>query len=101
MNQEPVYIFATWRVKAGQLDAVLKLLPEIARKSRGEEGNLIYKIHQSNSDKNTLILYELYKNEAAVAAHRGSEHFQSIVLGKIVSLLENRESVLASELEPV
>ncbi|MDB5281931.1 MAG: hypothetical protein JWO06_1006, partial [Bacteroidota bacterium] len=38
------------------------------------------------------------KDEAAVAAHRASDHFQSIVLGQIVPLLENREVVLATEL---
>ena len=98
MNQKPVYLFAKWKVKEGQLDIILKLLPELAEKSRTEEGNLFYKIHQSNSDEHTLMLYEGYEDASAVEAHRNSDHFQNLVLSKIVPNLESREAILASEL---
>lgn len=98
MSQKPIHVFATWRVKEGQLDTVLNLLTELAKKSVAEEGNLIYKVHQSNADNNTLILFEAYKDETAVAEHRNSEHFQTLVIGKIVPLLESREVVLATQL---
>jgi quinol monooxygenase YgiN len=98
MSQKPVHVFATWKVKEGQLDTVLNLLTEVAKKSVEEEGNLIYKVHQSNTEPNTLILFEGYKDEAAVAQHRNSEHFQTLVIGKIVPLLESREVVLATQL---
>lgn len=95
---EPVYAFAKWRVNEGQLDTVLQLLTEVAEKSSAEEGNLFYKVHQNNTDKNTLLLYEGYKDESSLAAHRNSEHFQQLVIGKIVPLLAEREVILASEL---
>lgn len=98
MNQNPIHVFATWRVKEGQLDTVLDLLTEVAQKSIAEEGNLFYKVHQSNTEPNTLILFEGYKDEAAVAEHRNSEHFQTLVIGKIVPLLESREVVVATQL---
>ena len=98
MSQSPVYLFAKWQVKEGQLKSVLEHLPELATKSRREEGNLFFKIHQSISDVNTLMLFESYVDEAAVQAHRNSDHFKNLVLGKIVPDLENRESLLASEL---
>lgn len=94
---KPVYTFAKWRVKEGQLVAVLDLLAELTAKSKAEEGNLLYKIHQSISDANTLILFEGYKDESALAAHRSSEHFQSLVIGKIIPLLEDREIVATYE----
>src|SRR5262245_31207407 len=56
MGRKPVYTFAKWRVKDGQLAAVLGLLAELMAKSTAEEGSLLYKVHQSNSDANTLIL---------------------------------------------
>jgi quinol monooxygenase YgiN len=98
MNQQAINVFAKWQVKEGELDTVLDLLKEVTKQSRAEEGNLFYKLHQSNTDANTLVLFEGYKNEAAVAAHRASEYFQNIVLGQIVPLLENREVVVATEL---
>ncbi len=98
MSEKPVYTFAKWRVKEGQLAAVLSLLGELTVKSTAEEGNLLYIIHQGNSDENTLILYEGYKDESALAEHRNSEHFQTLVMGKIVPLLENREIVITTQL---
>ena len=99
MSQQPVYTFAKWQVKEGQLDTVLNLLATVAKKSTEEEGNLFYKIHQSNSDANTLILFEGYSDAAAVEAHRSSSYFQNLVIGQIVPLLESREVILASQLD--
>jgi quinol monooxygenase YgiN len=98
-NQNPVHVFATWKVKEGQIENVLQLLKTVHKESIKEDGNLFYKIHQSNSDLNTIVLFEGYTNEAAVAEHRNSTHFQDFVLGKIVPLLENREIVLTTPLE--
>lgn len=92
------YTFAKWRVKDGQLVAVLDLLADLTAKSTAEEGNLLYKIHQSTSDANTLILFEGYKDESALAAHRNSEHFQTLVTGEIIPLLEDREIVVTTQL---
>jgi autoinducer 2-degrading protein len=98
MSEQPITVFAKWRVKRDQLDTVLNILTEVGKKSTKEEGNLFYNIHQSNTDVNTLILFEGYKDEAALAEHRNSEHFQTLVIGKIVPLLEEREVVLATRL---
>ncbi len=98
MGKKPVYTFAKWRVKEGQLVAVLDLLADLTAKSTAEDGNLVYKIHQSLSDANTLILLEGYKDESALAEHRNSEHFQTLVIGKIIPLLEDREVVVTTQL---
>jgi autoinducer 2-degrading protein len=97
MDQKPITVFAKWQIKHGKLSTVLNLLSEMVTKSKAEEGNLFYQVHQSNTDANTIMLFEGYKNETALAAHRGSEHFQSLVMKEIVPMLENREVVLATE----
>ncbi|MBS1662357.1 MAG: antibiotic biosynthesis monooxygenase [Bacteroidetes bacterium] len=93
---KPIHVFAKWTVKEGQLGVVLGLLEEVVEESVAEEGNLFYTVHQSNAEPNTLVLYEGYKDEDSVAAHRESEHFQRLVIGKIVPLLEGREVILAT-----
>lgn len=98
-NQNPIHVFATWKVKEGQVENVLQLLKTVHDESIKEEGNLFYKIHQSTSDADTIILFEGYTNEAAIAEHRNSAHFQEFVLGKIVPLLDNREIVLATPIQ--
>lgn len=94
-NQNPVHVFATWKIKEGQLENVLHLLKTVQEESVKEEGNLFYKIHQSKADANIIILFEGYRSEAAVEEHRNSIHFQDLVLGKIVPLLDSREIILA------
>ena len=91
MKNTPVHVIAKWKVKPGELNTVLSLLPEVVKASAAEEGNLFYKIQQDNTDPNILLLFEGYRDEAAANAHRNSGHFQSIVVGKIVPLLEARE----------
>ncbi|NCD72483.1 putative quinol monooxygenase [Mucilaginibacter agri] len=99
MEKSPIHVIAKWTVKPGQLDSVLGLLPEVVKASTGEEGNLFYKIQQDNTDPNILLLFEGYKDEIALNAHRNAEHFQTIVVGKIVPLLAAREVNLTTPLK--
>lgn len=96
---QPIFIFAEWQVKNGNLQTVLDLLPSLIEKSTSEEGNLFYKIYQDNSDPNTLILNESYKDMASIESHKNSGHYQEIAVKQIIPLLENREVILASELD--
>ncbi|GAA4307997.1 putative quinol monooxygenase [Mucilaginibacter gynuensis] len=91
MENSPIHVIAKWKVKPGELTNVLVWLPEVVKASKAEEGNLFYKIQQDNTDQNILLLFEGYRDEAAAAEHRNSEHFQAIVIGKIIPLLESRE----------
>ena len=94
-NQNPVHVFATWQVKEGQIENVLQLLKTVQEESTKEEGNLFYTLHQSTTDLNALVLFEGYTSEDAITAHRDSPHFQDIVIGQIVPLLEKRDIVVA------
>src|ERR1044071_6954402 len=98
MKKQTIHVFAKWQVKEGQLDAVLSLLPELAKESSAETGNLFYFVHQHQSEPNTLLLFEGYRDEAALNAHRNSAHFQAIVTDRIIPLLAGREGSLATPL---
>ena len=99
MKEQPIIVFAKWRVKQGSLDTVLNLLKEAGASSRAEEGNLFYTVHQSTTEPNSLILHEGYTNEEAMAIHRSSAHFQEVVVGQIVPLLEEREINITTQLD--
>ncbi|TRW27146.1 antibiotic biosynthesis monooxygenase [Flavobacterium zepuense] len=98
-KQQIIHVFATWKVREGQIDKVLNLLKTVRAESIKETGNLFYKIHQSISEPNILVLAEGYTGEAAVAEHRNSSHYQELVIGEILPLLENREVVLTIPLD--
>lgn len=99
MDQQYIYTFAKWQVKPGQLETVLKLLTQVASKTREERGNLFYKVYQNKAEKNTLMLFEGYLNEVAMQEHRTAKYFYSIVTEQVVPLLESREIIVASQLE--
>ena len=42
-NQNPVYVFATWKVKEGEMGSVLDLLKTVHAESIKEKGNLFIK----------------------------------------------------------
>lgn len=96
MNSKTIITFAKWQVKQGNLETVVSLLKEAVAKNSAEEGNLKYEVYQGNDNENILMLFEEYKNQEALEFHRNSAHFQDVVVGKIVPLLENREVLISS-----
>jgi quinol monooxygenase YgiN len=89
-------VVARYRTRAGAQDEVLALLDEMARQSIAEPGCRGYRVHQGIEDARVIVLYEEYDAEADFTAHCASEHFQALVLGKIVPLLESRDVVRLS-----
>lgn len=98
MSDNTIHSFAKWQVKPAKLAEVIALLKNVVGESVKEEGNIFYQVNQSNTDPNLIILYEGYKDEAALQKHRDSSYFQNIVVGQIVPMLENREVILARQL---
>ncbi|MEU1788145.1 putative quinol monooxygenase [Streptomyces sparsogenes] len=84
-------VIARYRTKEGEENTVLPLLDTMAAASRQEPGNLAYRVHQGTEDPRAIVLYEEYVSEADFTAHCATPHFQEIVLGKVVPLLESRD----------
>lgn len=84
-------VVARYRTRPGEQDTVLPLLDTMATASRREPGNLGYRVHQGTEDPRAIVLYEEYATEADFTAHCATPHFQEIVLGKVVPLLESRD----------
>lgn len=95
----PIHVFARWKVKAGNMQEVLKLLKEVRSNTVQEKGNLFYRVHQTFADANTLILFEGYADEVAQKEHVNADHFKKLVVEKIIFLLEEREVILTVPIE--
>ena len=98
MENKAIVIFAKWQVAEGNLEEVLTALNELATLSRQEEGNLAYHAHQSLSDEHSILLFETYRDEAALDFHRNSAHYQQYGLNTIVPMLSNREVSITKEI---
>lgn len=72
-------IVATLRVQDGKGSEFEAIFAELAAKVRADEpGNLLYQLTRSRAEANTYKVLEMYRDQEAVEAHRGSAHFREI-----------------------
>src|SRR5688572_2117566 len=86
-------IVAILTVKPGQEQALETLLQGMVAPSRQEPGNLRWDIWRDAARPGRFVLDELYRNQAAVAAHRETAHFQHY-LSVVDSLAERQAFVV-------
>ena len=85
-----VTVTARWQVKPEFLENLLNVLPQLQQASMHEEGNISYEVFRDSQDETIFILFEKYKDENALEAHRLTDHFQELVLKTIVPMLASR-----------
>ena|SRR5947209_399130 len=90
-----IVLIARYYGKAGQGDAIEAALKQMApRVAAHEPGCKFYQASRSQENPDLFLLYEHYVDEAALQYHRETPHFQQIIEGTIVPLLEKREREL-------
>jgi len=67
-------LLAYLKVVPGAEAEFLNATKEVKEKSRQEPGNLIYTLHQSVTDPTQFVLYELFKSDADLQAHRQASY---------------------------
>jgi quinol monooxygenase YgiN len=67
-----------------------RILRELTAASRKEPGCVSYVPHFIDGDANTVLIYEQYKDEAAVEAHRGTPHFAQYAIGGLYQKMLER-----------
>jgi len=72
-------IVATLKIQEGKSAEFEAAFKEAMAAVRADEpGNLFYELVKSRAEPNTYKVLEGYKDEAAVAAHRESDHFKAL-----------------------
>ncbi len=71
-------------------DDIMRTLVELSRLSRQEPGCVTYVPHFVESDPDTIVIYEQYKDQAAVDHHRATEHFAKFAVGGLYQLMLER-----------
>jgi quinol monooxygenase YgiN len=62
-------------VLSEQLDAFLAATAENAARSRDEPGVVRFDVLSDRTDPNHVVLVEIYRDEAAAAAHKETAHY--------------------------
>jgi len=78
-------------------EEIAQVLRELTRLSRQEPGCVSYIPHQVESDPDTVLIYEQYKDQAAADAHRASPHFAQYAIGGLYQkMLERSKEMLTA-----
>jgi quinol monooxygenase YgiN len=84
-------VTAFWEVSPGEEDAVAAILSRFAPQAREEPGVESFIIHRSRTEPSKFFFYEVFKDEAAFAAHQQTAHFKTLIAGEALAKLAKRE----------
>lgn len=69
---------------------VLDAVRHLAEASRKEPGCVSFIPHETAGDSSQIMIYEQYRDEAALEAHRASPHFHEYVIGGLYQMMKER-----------
>ena len=81
-------------IQTGHEDEVVSSLRVLQEESRREPGFLAYVVQRSRENPRRFLIYEQYKDEAALDAHRNSEHFKQYAANGFYRFVEQRQAEL-------
>jgi quinol monooxygenase YgiN len=71
-------------------EEIEQTLRELTRLSRQEPGCVSYVPHHVESEPDTIVIYEQYRDEAAVEHHRATPHFATFAIGGLYQKMLQR-----------
>ncbi|MGZ3496953.1 MAG: putative quinol monooxygenase [Vulcanimicrobiaceae bacterium] len=85
-----IVLTVSYLIQAGHEDDAVRHFRALADDSRKEPGNRAFFAHRSTDDPRRFFLYEQYLDEAALAEHRASAHFDVHARNGILQIMESR-----------
>ena len=94
-----VVLVVTWMAKTGHENEVGTVFARLTEESRKEPGCIMYLVHRHKTDPRRFLVYEQYKDDAALEANRTSPHFLQYAKKELPKLGERIEGNLYQPLE--
>ena len=69
---------------------IAEILEALTLASRQEPGCVTYIPHYIEGDRNTVLIYEQYRDLSAAEAHRQSPHFKQYAVGGLYQKMRDR-----------
>jgi len=88
----------TWLANPGHENEVAEIFRKLQSASRQEPGCLGYTVHRHKDDPRRFFIYEQYRDEAALQAHRDSPHFQEYAVKALRTIGERQQGDLYTPL---
>ena len=77
-------------------DNVEAILRELQDASRKEAGIVQFEVARSREHPNVFALWEVYRDEAALEAHKETEHFKRLAVNGVRRLAQQRVGEIAA-----
>ncbi len=71
-------------------EKALEAVYHLAEASRREPGCVTYIPHETAGEPGSIVIYEQYRDEAALDAHRASPHFHQHAIGGLYQWMKER-----------
>ena len=78
-----VVLVVSWIARPGKEEEVARLFAKLQEESRKEPGCLFYVAQRHQQEPARFLIYEQYKDDAALEAHRATKHFLEIARGAL------------------
>jgi quinol monooxygenase YgiN len=72
-----VSVIARLPIKEGKVEEAITAIKELMIDVAREEGTLMYTLNRDQSNPNTLVIMERYKDKAAFDVHSSTPHFKA------------------------
>ena len=89
-----VVLAVIWMANSGHEAEVAQIFMKLQEASRQEPGCLMYIVHRHRTDPRIFFIYEQYRNDAALEAHRQSPHFQQYAIDELKDIGERTQGEL-------
>jgi quinol monooxygenase YgiN len=83
-----VVLAVVWVARSGHEDEVADVFRKLEADSRGEPGCLMYIVHRHKDQPGRFFIYEQYRDDAALQAHRDSPHFQQYAVKGLANIAD-------------
>ena len=94
-----VVLAVTWVANPGKEAEVAEIFSELEKASRQEPGCLLYVVHRHRTDPRRFFIYEQYKDDAGLEAHRAAPHFLQFAKKELPKIADRVEGNLFAPLE--
>ena len=89
-----VVLAVTWVANPGKESEVSEVFSKLEKASRQEPGCLLYIVHRHRTETGRFFIYEQYRDDAALDAHRQSQHFQQYAVRTLQQIATRRDGEL-------
>jgi autoinducer 2-degrading protein len=89
-----VVLAVTWIAKTGRESETAAIFEKLQTESRKEPGCAMYQVHKHKTDPRRYFIYEQYKDDAALEAHRTSPHFLQMAKKDLPKVADRTEGHL-------